>query len=145
MSAQYAFAPGAVPATADSTPRRRRYAVQPPTLTTTLSAAHNHGLGLGLSTQTPNSTTSLSSPFSQYNPSTYTASPGGASRGTSPMASRNAAGFNVPYNPQQWGAVAASSPNTGVGQATHARNPSHLSRTVAVGEATGSNGEGRSP
>lgn len=144
MSAQYALTPpppGAVAAATDSTPRRRQYAVQPPALTTTLNVAHNHGLGLGLTTQTPNSTTSLSSPFSQYNPSTFTDSPGGAARGTSPMASRNAAGFNVPYNPQQWGTVAGSSPNIGLGQAFHARHR-QLSRAVAVGpEGSGSDGE----
>jgi len=144
MSAQYAFAPppGAVATTTHSTPRPRQHAVQPPTLTTTLSGPYNHGLGLGLSTHTPSSTTSLSSPFSQYNPSIYTASPGGASRGTSPMASRNSAVFNVPYNPQQWGTAPGSSPNIGVGQANHARHPSQLSRAVAAGTGpSGSDGE----
>ncbi|KAI9852151.1 MAG: hypothetical protein M1830_006817, partial [Pleopsidium flavum] len=105
MSTQYAYAPpprGAISITTDSAPRTRRHAVQPPMLTTTLSGPHNDGVGLGLTAQTPISTTSLSSPFSQYNPSIYTASPGGASRTTSPMASRNSAIFNVPYNPQQW-------------------------------------------
>lgn len=148
MSARYALTPpppGAVATATNPTPRRRQYTVQPPTLTTTLSVTPNHGLGLGLTTQTPSWTTSLSSPFSQYNPSTFTDSTGGAARGTSPMASGTADGFNVPYNPQQWGTVAGGSPNIGIGQAFHARHRSRLSRAVAVNsEGSGSDGKQQS-
>ena len=85
-------------------PRRRQHAVQPPILlTTSLGNARNIGLGLGGSIQTPLSTTSLSSPFSTYQASPYPASPSGAMRGISPMATRTPAAYNAPYNPQQWG------------------------------------------
>lgn len=83
-------------------PRRRQHAVQPPTLlTTTLGNAHNANWGTG--THTPISTTSLSSPFSIYQPSPYPVSPAAAMRGTSPSIHQAPASFSAPYNPQQWG------------------------------------------
>ena len=93
-------------------PRRRQRAPQPPSLLTTcLGNAQSAGLGLSVNGQTPVSTTSLSSPFSVHQPSSpYPASPAGALRRVSPMATRSAAGFNAPYNPQQWGSMSNSSP-----------------------------------
>ncbi|KAI4215835.1 MAG: hypothetical protein LQ351_001823 [Letrouitia transgressa] len=67
--------------------------------------------------QTPQSTTSLSSPFSLHQSSAYPASPPSAARGDSPMAARGQAGFNAPYNPQQWGPVSGSSRNPSGGTA----------------------------
>lgn len=87
-------------------PRRRERAIQPPSLlTTSLNNAQNFGLGLGPYASTPLSTTTLSTPFSVHHQSPYPASPGGASRGTSPMALRSAVGTGGPYNPQQWGPI----------------------------------------
>ena len=84
-----------------NTPRRRQQPVQPPNLlTTSLGNARSAGLGIGGITQTPVSSTSLSSPFSMN-----TQSAGGAVRGASPMALRSQASFSVNYNPQQWGPV----------------------------------------
>ena len=109
MSAPYPYAPPPAQE-GPSSPRRRQHAVQPPNLlTTSLGNARNIGLGLGGSIQTPLSTTSLSSPFSTYQPSPYPASPGGAMRGVSPMATRTPAAYNTPYNPQQWGSSSSSS------------------------------------
>ena len=104
-------------AAASRSPRRRQRAPQPPSLlTTSLGNAQNAGLGLGLYDRTPVSTTSLSSPFSIHQPtSMYPASPGGALRGSSPMALRSTESFNAPYNPQQWrpSSTASSIPASG--------------------------------
>jgi hypothetical protein len=98
-------------------PRRRQHAVQPPNLlTTSLGQARNNGLGIGGLSQTPISSTTLSTPFSTYPQSAYSAvppSPGGAMRGTSPMAFRSQSGFSAAYNPQQWGPVSHTSPASG--------------------------------
>ena len=104
MTAQYSSYVGADLAGGPASPRRRGHPAQPPSLLTTSlnNSAQNLGLGHGLHAQTPLSTTSLSSPFSGPQ-SHYTASPGGASRGNSPMAVRSATGFSGSYNPQQWG------------------------------------------
>lgn len=96
-----------------SSPRRRQHAVQPPNLlTTSLGNARNISLGFGGIIQTPLSTTSLSSPFSTNQPLPYAASPGGAMRGISPMATRTPATYNTPYNPQQWGSANPPSSST---------------------------------
>lgn len=92
------------------TARRRENVVQPPAITTSLSGLQHQGLGLVLST--PLSTTSLSSPFSQSQ--SYVSSPGGAVRGSSPMALRlTSPSYTVPYNPQEWGPAGRSSPHMG--------------------------------
>lgn len=98
-----------------TSPRRRNQAPQPPALTTSLSGLQLQGSGLLSATATPS--TSLSSPFSLANPSPYTVytpSPGGALRGSSPMASRQSGGYTAAYNPQEWGPVAGS-PQVGAG------------------------------
>ena len=104
MTAQYSPYAGADLGGGLVSPRRRGHPGQPPSLLTTSlnNNAQHLGLGHGLHAQTPLSTTSLSSPFSGSQ-SHYTASPGGASRGNSPMAVRSATGFSGTYNPQQWG------------------------------------------
>ena len=92
-----------------TSPRRRDHVPQPPSLTTSLTTLQVQGGGLFGGMSTP--TTSLSSPFSQVNPSPYTpytSSPGGALRGTSPMASRHSGGCTSAYNPQEWAPVARS-------------------------------------
>ena len=85
-------------------PLRRRHVAQPPTLlTTSLSNAHSLGHGLGLNGgQTPVSTTSLSSPFSQQNHSPYLSSPAAA---TPSMLTSSPAAYAAAYNPQQWGRI----------------------------------------
>lgn len=108
MSASQSYNVSPAPAGIASSPRRRQHAAQPPNLlTTSLGNARNAGLGIGGIAQTPVSTTTLSSPFSGY-----PQSPGGAMRGTSPMAFRSQAGFSGAYNPQQWGPVATGSPSS---------------------------------
>jgi hypothetical protein len=92
-----------------TSPRRRDHVPQPPVLNTSLSTLQYPGNGLVNAGLTPSTT--LSSPFSHANPSAfppYTPSPGGALRGTSPMASRQSGGYATAYNPQEWGPVAAS-------------------------------------
>ena len=99
-----------VPASLPSSPRRRQHAAQPPNLlTTSLGNARNAGLGIGAVTQTPLSTTSLSSPFSGYPQSPIPQSPGATMRGSSPMALRSQTNFSGIYNPQQWGPVRSTS------------------------------------
>lgn len=98
-----------------TSPRRRQHPVQPPSLlTTSLGNARNAGLAIGgiAQSQTPVSTTSLSTPFSAYPQSPYPQSPGGAMRGTSPMNFRSPTSFPTAYNPQQWGPVSNTSPNS---------------------------------
>ncbi len=98
-----------------TSPRRRDHVPQPPSLTTSLTGLQLQGSGLFGGMSTP--TTSLSSPFSQVNPSPYTpytSSPAGALRGTSPMASRHTGGGTSAYNPQEWVPVARS-PQVGAG------------------------------
>lgn len=73
---------------------QRRIAVPPPTITTSLAPQQ----GAYLHSQTPASATSLSTPFSPYAASTFSA----GSRGSSPMALRSASSLVTPYNPQQW-------------------------------------------
>jgi hypothetical protein len=92
-----------------TSPRRRNQVPQPPVLTTSLSGLQYPGGGFVSAGPTPS--TSLSSPFSQANPSpftSYTPSPGGAHRGTSPMAARLSGGYTTAYNPQEWGPVTGS-------------------------------------
>ncbi|MCJ1397847.1 hypothetical protein MMC11_001043 [Xylographa trunciseda] len=109
-----------------ASPRRQRPGQPPSLLTTSLTNAQTLGHGLPLGGQTPLSTTSLSTPFSAHSSSPYPMSPGGASRGSSPMALRSAAGFSAPYNPQQWGRLSStdSSPSTSSGLTVnvHARH-----------------------
>ena len=134
MSSPYPFGlsadQGAVPS-----PRRQRPGQPPSLLTTSLTNAQNLGHGLALGGQTPLSTTSLSTPFSAYSSSPYPLSPGGASRGSSPMALRSAAGFSAPYNPQQWGRLNSndSSPSVSSGLTVnvHAQHPSTRTTTFA--------------
>lgn len=105
----YAGHPNHVASGSIVSPRRRDHVPQPPVLTTSLSGLQIQGSGLVSAGPTP--TTTLSSPFSQATPSPYTPytpSPGGAQRGTSPMAVRQSAGYTAAYNPQQWGPVAGS-------------------------------------
>ncbi|KAJ5089556.1 hypothetical protein N7532_008240 [Penicillium argentinense] len=83
-------------------PNRREHAIQPPLLTTALGGSQFHHVN------TPLSTTSLSSPFTQSH-SPYVASPanGRSASSSSSMASRQPAGYSVPYNPQDWGPMGA--------------------------------------
>lgn len=105
--------------------RRRQQALRPPNLlTTSLGNARNAGLGIGGNGHTPISTTSLSSPFSGF-----PQSPGGAMRGTSPMALRSQASFSGTYNPQQWGPLSNSSTTS---PATGDHRHSQASRAVAL-------------
>jgi hypothetical protein len=111
-----------------TSPRRREHVPQPPVLTTSLSGLQFQGSGLISAGATPS--TSLSSPFSQVNPSPYTPyapSPGGALRGTSPMASRASSAYTTTYNPQEWGPVAGS-PHVGIGPFPQVQQPSQQRR-----------------
>ena len=97
-------------------PRHREHAIQPPALTTSLGGLSFQGLGFSAGySPAPNSTISLSSPFSQHAPSPYSPSPGAGSQGTSPMATRLSGGFNASYNPREWGSARGGSPQIGAG------------------------------
>lgn len=113
-----------------TSPRRRQQAVQPPNLlTTSLGNARNAGLGIGGIGQTPLSSTSLSSPFSARPQSPYVHSPGGASRGASPMALRSQSSFSGTYNPQQWGPVGNGS---SISSSTAEHRQAQSSRVLAL-------------
>ena len=118
------------PAGIESSHRRRQLPNQPPNLlTTSLGNARNTTLGIGGVVQTPISSTTLSGPFSAHPLCSYPQSPGGAVRGTSPMASRSASTFSGHYNPQQWGVVNSASPNA-MSMAGEFRQTSQSSRTA---------------
>ena len=143
MSSQYPYDFSLEDASSLHPPRRRQRAVQPPSLlTTSLNNAQNLGHGLGLNAQTPLSSTSLSSPFSVHQATPYPASPGGAMRGTSPMALRSTASGSGQYNPQQWGPIShEGSPMQVTGSTfalTHSRHPSRV--TVLAGQPRGPDG-----
>ncbi|KAL8689655.1 MAG: hypothetical protein Q9218_004717, partial [Villophora microphyllina] len=102
--------------------RRQHAGGQPALLTTTFGAVQNHNSGLGSGSETPLSTTTLSTPFSPYlQSSTY------HPRDTSPMATRTQVSFNGPYNPQQWGPLSSSTPSP-LDATTRTRHPSQSSR-----------------
>lgn len=110
-------------------PSRRDHIRQPPALTTALSGLQYQG-GLVSAVPTPSST--LSSPFSQAKSTPYTPyapSPGGASRGTSPMASRYSGGYATAYDPREWGPVAGS-PQIGTGPLLQLHQHSGQSRLL---------------
>lgn len=117
-------------------PRRRDHVPQPPSLTTSLTGLPLQGGGLFGAMSTP--TTSLSSPFSQVNPSPYTpytSSPGGALRGTSPMASRQSSGYTSAYNPQEWVPVARS-PQVGAASLSHVQQQGGHTRQQQQSDGT---------
>ena len=123
MSNQYSYGQSLPLDRLPLSPRRRHPVGPPPSLlTTSLGNARISSHGRGASVQTPASTTSLSSPFS------YPSSPGGAMRGTSPMAARNSAGFNAAYNPQDWEPLSIGLPNNTRPTAASSRQPSRTSR-----------------
>jgi len=97
-------------------PRRRGDVAQPPALTTSLGGLSYQGLGVSSGSgygSAPNSTTSLSSPFSQNNPSALARLSGISGRETSPMAMRQSSGQAVPYNPLEWTSARGTSPQAG--------------------------------
>ncbi len=108
-------------------PRRREHVAQPPALTTSLSGLQYQGQGLGLTySPAPLSTTSLSSPFSQSAHSPFLVTPGGAARGSSPMASRLSVAYPTAYNPREWGPVGRNSPSVGPGHTSQSRQSSTI-------------------
>ncbi|KAI9776971.1 MAG: hypothetical protein M1835_005350 [Candelina submexicana] len=114
-------------------PRPRQPGLRAPALSTPMSGPQLHlGAHLG-AFQAPPSPTSLSLPFAGYSPSLGTPSPGGMSRGPSPLAhaSRSESTATVPYNPQQWG-PSGSSPVIGSGYSPQGRYGSSTSRPVAA-------------
>ena len=119
------------PAGIESSRRRRQLPNQPPNLlTTSLGNARNTTLGIGGGmVQTPISSTTLSGPFSAHPLCPLPQSPGGALRGTSPMASHSASTFSGHYNPQQWGVVNSASPSA-MSMAGEHRQTSQSSRTA---------------
>lgn len=94
-------------------PLRRDNVIQPPAITTSLSGLQFQASALSADySATPASAVSGYNPFSSNSSPYISASPGGAIRGTSPMDARLSAGYNAPYNPQEWGPVSRSSPYT---------------------------------
>lgn len=118
---------------------------QPPPslLTTSLNNAQQFGLGLGVNGQTPQSSTSLSSPFSLHHPSPYTEY-GSSARAISPMASRGAGGFNGQYNPQQWGPITNENATLPTIRSTfivtHQQQPSRV-MTISTNQPRGPDGK----
>lgn len=122
--------------------RGTRHHPQPPRLlTTTFGNARHATLGAGRVNQTPTSTTSLSSPFSAQPQSAYPSTPTGAMRGTSPMTLRSAAGFATAYNPQQWGPLNNTSPNSGSISANRASLPPSSRVTALAPRPVGPDGQ----
>ncbi|CAI7601910.1 unnamed protein product [Penicillium pancosmium] len=107
-------------------PGRREFAVQPPLLTTSLGGPQFHAVN------TPLSTTSLSSPFIQSH-SPYVASPanGRSASSSSSMASRQAASYSVPYNPQDWGPMGGGPAQAPYHQSSSAPRVAPQQRTYA--------------
>lgn len=107
-------------------PGRREFAVQPPLLTTSLGGPQFHAVN------TPLSTTSLSSPFIQSH-SPYVASPanGRSASSSSSMASRQAASYSVPYNPQDWGPMGGGPAQAPYHQSSSAPRVASQQRTYA--------------
>ncbi|KAL9106763.1 MAG: hypothetical protein Q9227_008262 [Pyrenula ochraceoflavens] len=97
-------------------PLRRDNVTQPPALTTSLSGVQYQSGRSADYSATPASVVWESNSFTSTS-SPYTASPGGALRGTSPMDARLAGSFASSYNPQEWASVGGrSSPHQGAGQ-----------------------------
>ena len=114
-------------------PRRRNGMAQPLAVTTSLGGLSFQGLGVGFGSgyySTPNSTSSLSGPFSQSNHSGHAQITGTSGRDTSPMALRHSSGHAAQYNPSEWRPVVGGSPQLGTGQVTQ------LQQTVNQGRAS---------
>ena len=128
--------------------RSPRLRQQPPSLLTTSLNNNAQQLGLGLSVgvngQTPQSSTSLSSPFSLHHASPYPEY-GNSARGTSPMASRGTGGFNSQYNPQQWGPIANENAVVPTIRSTfivtHPRQSSSRVTTISTNQPRGPDGK----
>ncbi|KAI9716688.1 MAG: hypothetical protein M1812_005226 [Candelaria pacifica] len=111
--------------------RSRQLGLRAPALSTPMSGPQMQlGAHLG-AFQAPPSPTSLSLPFAGYSPSLGIPSPGGMSRGPSPLASRSESTATVPYNPQQWGPT-GSSPVIGAGYSPQGRFTGSTSRSVVA-------------
>ncbi|KAI9678849.1 MAG: hypothetical protein M1817_005909 [Caeruleum heppii] len=131
MSSEYAFAPPPVSSNVVSG-RRRPAGPQPPALSTTLSAVHR--FGSQLAGHTPLSATSLSSPFTGYNPTTYSTTPTLTAAAPSAIAPQPT---NVPYNPQHWGGAQPSTHGSGAAYVSTGPQPGHASRFASSsGEAS---------
>jgi hypothetical protein len=139
MSADYAYAAAAISSAASrrpSSPRRRaNAALQPPPLSTATAAHHpsplqqrQHASTPHAVTPTPSSAVSMNSPFSTYNPATFSS---GNSNGSGLSSSsiggppRTMAAAPQPanslFNPQQWQVpVAGSSPAVASGYVPYA-------------------------
>ncbi|KAF2841963.1 hypothetical protein M501DRAFT_998185 [Patellaria atrata CBS 101060] len=101
MAAEYGFAPlppPPPPASAQTSPQRRVFPVRPPLITTALAPPPQ---GSWLQTHTPLSTTTLSTPFTPYAPSSVGSRP--TSIGSSPLEIRTPSTMVTAYNPQEWG------------------------------------------
>lgn len=107
---------------------RSQHAGEPPTLLmTTFGAIRNHNTAIASASETPRSTTTLSTPFSPYlQSSAYPRSLD--PRDPSPMATRTQSSLNAPYNPQQWGPLSSTSTSSPLDAATRSRHPSRSSR-----------------
>ncbi len=111
--------------------RTRQLGLRAPALSTPMSGPQLHLAAHHGAFQAPPSPTSLSLPFAGYNSSSGMHSPGGMSRGPSPLASRSESATTVPYNPQQWG-PAGGSPVIGAGYSPHGRYNGSTNRPVAA-------------
>ena len=97
--------------------QRRAGIAQPPALTTSLGGLSYQGFGAGSSSaygSAPNSTTLLSSPFSQHNPANLGRLSGISGMDAPAMTMRQSPGHTVPYNPLEWSSR-GTSPRLGAG------------------------------
>ncbi|KAI9825398.1 MAG: hypothetical protein M1832_001128 [Thelocarpon impressellum] len=119
MASGYAFAP---PPAANTSSRRRRHELQPPALSTTLSAIQR--FGSHLTGHTPTSSTTPTSASNGYQPANFVASPSAVVQ--SPVVGGGQ------YNPQQWGAATPTSAVAGPGYVPHNSLSVPVSRPVAA-------------
>jgi hypothetical protein len=85
-------------------------------LTTSLGGLSYQGFGVSSGSvyaSAPNSTTSLSSPFSQNNPVALSRLSAISGRDASPVTMRQSSGQTVPYNPLEWTSARGTSPQLG--------------------------------
>ncbi|KAL8778138.1 MAG: hypothetical protein Q9213_007554 [Squamulea squamosa] len=108
----------------------RRYGDQPPTLlNTSFAVPRPYNLAFPSGSQTPLSTTSLSTPFSAFPLSACSLSNSAEVGSSSPMATRSRPNFNAPYNPQHWGPLSSSS-SSPLEEATRNRHTSQSNRSA---------------
>lgn len=146
MNDPYPYAHAPAPSRHPTAPAalRRPHAAQPPSLLiTALDNTRNPSLGVGSVTQTPLSSTSLSSPFAAHSQSAFPHSPAGTMRAALSQNFRSYANVQNSYNPQQWGPMSS----TASPQSLHPSTSTHRFHTGQTygSQPVGPDGKGISP